>query len=76
MMKKRNLGEEVCVCLFVCLLVSKSELERTGGIPVFIDKIRNFHGLKWCCHDVIPAWYLEVKCDEIIRHKMRTSRCC
>ena len=38
----------MCLCLRVCLFVSKEELERTRGIPVFLDKTRKFHGLKWC----------------------------
>ena len=49
MMKKKKIGRRrVCLCLRVCLFVSKAELERTGRIPVFIDKTRKFNGLKWC----------------------------
>ena len=37
----------LCFCLCVCLFVSKTELDRTEGTPVFIDKTRNFHRLQW-----------------------------
>ena len=48
MIKKKKIGRRrVCLCLRVCLFVFKAELERTGRIPVCIDKTRNFHGLKW-----------------------------